>query len=112
MVLVYCEIEDGDSDLLGNEPVFGASGELMGIGGSGAYSHAVGKGLGFIFVTPEYEAPGSTFEIQMLGVRRRATVLAEPAYDPTNEAIRMTGTGRSALSMLRKRSFSSAASMF
>ena len=41
-----------------------------------------------VFVTPEYEAPGSTFEIQMLGVRRRATVLAEPAYDPTNEAIR------------------------
>ena len=41
-----------------------------------------------MFVTPEYEAPGSTFEIQMLGVRRRATVLAEPAYDPTNEAIR------------------------
>ena len=43
MVLVYCEIEDGDSDLLGNEPVYGASGELMGIGGSGAYGHAVGK---------------------------------------------------------------------
>ena len=33
-------------DLLGNEPVFGASGELMGIGGGGAYGHAVGKGLG------------------------------------------------------------------
>ena len=30
MVLVYCEIEDGDSDLLGNEPVYGAAGELMG----------------------------------------------------------------------------------
>ena len=88
MVLVYCEIEDGDSDLLGNEPVYGAAGELMGIGGSGAFGHSVGKSLGFVFVTPEYEAPGSTFEIQMLGVRRRATVLAEPAYDPTNEAIR------------------------
>ncbi|MAM30990.1 MAG: hypothetical protein CL411_01030, partial [Acidimicrobiaceae bacterium] len=54
----------------------------------GAFGHSVGKSLGFVFVTPEYEAPGSTFEIQMLGVRRRATVLAEPAYDPTNEAIR------------------------
>ena len=26
MVLVYCEIEDGDSDLLENEPVYGAAG--------------------------------------------------------------------------------------
>ena len=88
MVLVYCEIEDGESDLLGNEPVYGADGKVMGIGGSGAYGHSVGKSLAFVFVAPEYEAPGSTFEIQMLGVRRTATVLAEPAYDPTNEAIR------------------------
>ncbi len=77
-----------DSDLLGNEPVYGAAGELMGIGGSGALRPCGRQSLGFVFVTPEYEAPGSTFEIQMLGVRRRATVLAEPAYDPTNEAIR------------------------
>ena len=46
-------------------------------------------GVGLLYhLAPEYEAPGSTFEIQMLGVRRRATVLAEPAYDPTNKAIR------------------------
>ena len=55
--------------------------------GGGAFGHSFGESLGFVFVTPEYEAPGSTFEIQMLGVRRRATVLAEPAYDSSNEAI-------------------------
>ena len=88
MVLVYCEISDGDSDLLGNEPAYGSDGEVMGIGNSGASGYAVGKSLGFVYVAPEYEAPGSTFELQMLGVRRTATVLAEPAYDPANEAIR------------------------
>ena len=88
MVLVYCEIAEGDSDLLGNEPAYGADGEVMGIGTSGAYGHSVGKSLGFVYVAPEYEAPGSTFELDMLGVRRSATVLAEPAYDPSNEALR------------------------
>ncbi len=88
MVLVYCEISDGDSDLLGNEPAYGDDGKVMGIGGSGAYGHSVGKSLAFVFVAPEYEAPGSTFELDMLGVRRTATVLAEPAHDPTNAAIR------------------------
>ncbi|MEM9202528.1 MAG: FAD-dependent oxidoreductase [Actinomycetota bacterium] len=88
MVLVYCEIEGGESELLGNEPAIGSDGKIMGIGTSGAYGHAVGKSLGFVYVAPDYEAPGSTFELQMLGVRRSATVLAEPAYDPANEAIR------------------------
>ena len=88
MVLVYCEIEDGESDLIGNEPAYEADGQVMGIGTSGAYGHAVGKSLGFVYVAPEYEAPGSTFELNMLGVRRTATVLAEPAYDPANETIR------------------------
>ncbi len=88
MVLVYCELDDGDSDLLGNEPAYGADGQVMGIGGSGAYGHSVGKSLAFVFVAPEYEEPGSTFELDMLGVRRTATVLAEPAYDPKNEALR------------------------
>ena len=88
MVLVYCEISDGDSDLLGNEPAYGSDGSVMGIGTSGAYGHAVGKSLGFVYVSPDYEAPGSTFEIEMLGVMRTATVLAEPAYDASNETIR------------------------
>jgi dimethylglycine dehydrogenase len=88
MVLVYCEIEDGPSDVLGNEPAYGAEGEVMGIATSGAFGHTVGKSLGFVYVAPRYEAPGSTFELDMLGRRRTATVLAEPAYDAANIALR------------------------
>ncbi len=87
-VLVYCEIDDGDSDLLGNEPAYGSDGAVMGIGTSGAFGHAVGKSLAFVYVEPDYEPAGSTFEIEMLGVRRTATVLADPAYDPKSEALR------------------------
>ncbi len=88
-VLVYCEIEDGPSDLLGNEPAYGSDGAVMGIGTSGAFGHAVGKSLGFVYVAAEYEEPGSTFELDMLGTRRTATVLAEPAYDAANAALRV-----------------------
>ncbi len=88
MVLVYCEIDDGDSDVLGNEPAYGHDGAVMGIATSGAYGHFVDKSLGFVYVAPDYEAPGSTFELDMLGVRRAATVLAEPAYDPANRVLR------------------------
>ena len=88
MVLVYCEISNGESDLRGNEPAYGSDGEVMGIGTSGAYGHSVGKSLGFVYVAPDYEAPGSTFELNMLGARRTATVLADASYDPANEALR------------------------
>lgn len=88
MVLVYCEISDGASDLRGNEPAYGNDGKVMGIATSGAFGHSVGKSLGFVYVAPDYEAPGSTFELDMLGVRRTATVLADAAYDPANAELR------------------------
>jgi dimethylglycine dehydrogenase len=88
MVLVYVELDEGDCDLLGNEPAYGVDGSVMGIATSGAFGHTVGRSLGFVYVAPEYEAPGTTFELDLLGVRRTATVLAEPAYDPSNHALR------------------------
>ena len=39
-------------------------------------------------MAPDYEAPGSTFELDMLGVRRTATVLADAVHDPANAKLR------------------------
>ena len=89
MVLVYCEVDAGDNDVRGNEPAFApGSDEPMGIGTSGAWGHSVGRSLAFVYVDPEFEAPGSTFELDLLGERRTATVLAEAAYDPQNRGLR------------------------
>ena len=88
MVLVYCEVDATDHDVRGNEPAYDAAGNVMGIATSGAWGHTVGKSLAFVYVAPEFEEPGSTFELEMLGDRRTATVLAEPAYDAKNEALR------------------------
>ena len=89
MVLVYCEVDAGDNDVRGNEPAFApGSDEPMGIGTSGAWGHSVGRSLAFVYVDPRFETPGSTFELDLLGERRTATVLAEAAYDPRNTALR------------------------
>ncbi|WP_420446324.1 FAD-dependent oxidoreductase [Candidatus Poriferisodalis sp.] len=89
MVLVYCEVDATDNEVRGNEPAFApGSDEPMGIGTSGAWGHTVGRSLAFVYVDPRFEAPGSTFELDLLGERRTATVLAEAAYDPANKALR------------------------
>ena len=88
MVLVYCDVDATDNDIRGNEPAFDADGNVMGIATSGTWGHTVGRSLAFVYVAPSFEAPGSTFELDLLGERRTATVLSEPAYDPANLAPR------------------------
>ncbi len=87
MVCVYGEVDAGDSDCRGNEPI--RDGErIIGLTTGGAFGHAVGKSLFFAYVEPAFEEPGTTFTIDLLGERRRATVLAEAAWDPANERLR------------------------
>ena len=85
--LVYVEVEPGDCDVHGGEPVI-ADGKVIGVTTSGAYGHFTGKSLGFAYVEPHLAAPGSTFSIDILGEPRSARVLAEPAWDPRNERLR------------------------
>ena len=85
--LVYFEVAAGDCDVHGGEPVL-ADGRVAGVTTSGGYGHATGKSLGFAYVEPGLAAPGSAFEIDLLGAPRAAKVLAEPAYDPRNERLR------------------------
>ncbi len=81
--LVYLAVADGASDCAGNEPVY-HSGALVGLTTGGAYGHATGRSLAFAYVAPALAAPGTMFDILVLGESRRATVLAEPAWDPDN----------------------------
>ena len=85
--LVYVEVEPGDCDVHGGEPVI-AGGKVVGITTSGAYGYYTDRSLGFAYVEPHLAAPGTTFAIDVLGEPRRATVLAEPVYDPGNERLR------------------------
>ena len=87
MQLVYAEVDADDADCLGNEPVYDGD-RLMGVTTSGAFGHTVGKSLAFAYVEPGFTEPGATFDVQIMGKRCSARVLAEPAYDPGNDAPR------------------------
>ena len=84
--LVYFEVEAQDADVRGGEPIF-LGDTCVGLTTSGGYGYAVEKSLGFGYVPPEQAEPGSVIDIGLLDARCRATVLAEPVYDPANERL-------------------------
>ncbi|WP_425406228.1 GcvT family protein [Hwanghaeella sp.] len=85
--LVYCELEIGDCDARGGEAVM-AGDQNIGVTTSGGFGHRTGKSLVFAYVKPEFVAPGTTFDVLVLGQARKATVLAEPVYDAGNSRLR------------------------
>ncbi|MDP7192488.1 MAG: glycine cleavage T C-terminal barrel domain-containing protein, partial [Arenicellales bacterium] len=76
-----------DADPMGNEPVLDGD-TIIGVTTSGGYGHAVQKSLAFAYVNSGYESAGATFDVRILGERRKATVLAEAAWDSTNERLK------------------------
>jgi dimethylglycine dehydrogenase len=84
---VYLQVDDGDSDPQGNEPVYDGD-RIVGVSTSGGCGHAVGKILAFAYVEPQLAEPGSRVEIEILGARRGAEVLAAPVHDPRNERLK------------------------
>ena len=78
-----------DADPLGNEPLFDAKGRLVGRATAGYYGHALRKSLGFGLREARIRGgrhASSTIEI--LGERKRATVLVDSPYDPENKDLR------------------------
>jgi dimethylglycine dehydrogenase len=84
--IAYVEVDADDADVRGGEPALDGD-KVIGVTTSGAYGHTVNKSLAFVYVPPEYALPGTTFDIKILGQRRLAKVLAEPAYDPQNKRL-------------------------
>jgi dimethylglycine dehydrogenase len=76
-----------DADPLGNEPLF-AGGALAGRATAGYYGHVLGKSLALAYVDAAHAALGTALEIEILGERRKATVLRESPYDPENARLR------------------------
>ena len=81
--IVYGAVEASDVDPRGGEPIF-AGEDCIGLTTSGGYGHRVGQSLFFACVPPAHAAPGAAFDILLQGERRKARVLAHPAYDPDN----------------------------
>lgn len=86
--IAYLAVDTVDCDCVGHEAVYDGE-RVVGTVSSGAYGHAVGQSLAFAYMTPGYAEPGRALEVLMLGERRAARVLAEPAHDPESKRLRV-----------------------
>jgi dimethylglycine dehydrogenase len=87
IVLTYLEVDAGQADCLGNEPVY-IDGELAGLTSSGGYGFALQKSLAFAYLRPSLLRDPARIEIAIRGERRLARVMPQPAWDPKNERLR------------------------
>ena len=72
---------------MGNEPVY--SGEkIVGLTTSGGYGHTVKKSLAFAYVDPDMTSIGTGFDVLMFGEKRKATIVGESLWDPTNARLK------------------------
>ena len=79
-------VDSTDADPHGEEPVR-AGDELIGYVAAGGYGHVVGKTIALAYLPSAYLEPGTRLEIEMLGRKCPAEVVAQPLYDPENERL-------------------------
>jgi len=77
-----------DADPLGNEPLSAADGRMVGRATAGYYGHVLRKSLAIGYIKPEFAEVGTELSIEILGERKRATVVVESPYDPANADLR------------------------
>jgi dimethylglycine dehydrogenase len=77
-----------DADPLGNEPLFDSSDAIVGRATSGYFGHVLQKSLAIGYVKSEFAASGNEFGIEILGERKRATLLVDSPFDPHNQELR------------------------
>ena len=87
-IQVTLEIEDGDSDASGYEPIWSETGEMVGFVTSGAYGHTVKKSLAMALIEPALANEGTAVTVHIVGVERRAKVITPSPYDPDGMAMR------------------------
>jgi dimethylglycine dehydrogenase len=73
-----------DADPLGNEPLFDEKGAMVGRATSGYYGHVLKKSLAIGYVKTPFSVVGTPLQIEILGERKKATVLVDSPYDPEN----------------------------
>jgi dimethylglycine dehydrogenase len=85
--LLAFKVSAGDADAIGDEPIW-HDGTVVGWVTSGAYGHRVGASLALGYVPAELARAEAAFEIEIIGERRAAVRLTEPAYDPSGGLMR------------------------
>ncbi|WP_171177742.1 FAD-dependent oxidoreductase [Ruegeria sp. HKCCD8929] len=90
--LVQFRLTDPEPLLFHNEPIL-RDGEYVGYLSSGNYGHTLGGAIGLGYVPCEGEKAadvlGSTYEIDVCGVKVKAEASLKPMYDPKSERVKV-----------------------
>ena len=83
-------VDAADADVLGDEPIW-HEGKVIGWVTSGGYGHCVDRSIaqGYVPLAVSGSTAAETFEVEILGERRPATIIREPLFDPAGERMRM-----------------------
>ena len=84
--LIALAVDARDADAIGDEPIWN-DGKVVGWVTSGGYGHRVGKSIALGYVDKS-AADAARFEVELIGERRDAVRLTEPAYDPRGLLLR------------------------
>jgi dimethylglycine dehydrogenase len=79
-------VDTEDTDCWGSEPIY-HNGGLIGYVTSGGYGWRAGRSLAIGWIPFDTAVPGTMLEVEILGVRRNASVVADPVYDPDNSRL-------------------------
>ena len=85
---VTLEIEDADADASGYEPIWSQAGEMIGFVTSGAYGHTLQRSIAMGLIDPALAEPGTNVIVHVVGVERKAKIIAASPYDPEGRAMR------------------------
>jgi dimethylglycine dehydrogenase len=85
--LVCLVVQAKDADPWGYNPILNGD-RIVGMTSSGGYGHRTGKSIALGYVTPELAVPGTRLEVEVLGEKLLAEVVAMPLYDPKNERMK------------------------
>jgi dimethylglycine dehydrogenase len=85
LVCLVCQADDADP--WGYNPIFNGE-EIVGMTSSGGYGHRTDKSIALGYVPTDMAAPGTRLEVEVLGKKLAAEVVAMPLYDPKNERMK------------------------
>ena len=82
-------VDAADADVLGDEPIW-HKGKVVGWVTSGGFAHYVDKSMAQGYVPKDLaeDTAAGAFEIEIIGERRKATIITEPPFDPEGKRMR------------------------
>jgi dimethylglycine dehydrogenase len=85
--LVTFAVEAGDADAMGDEPIWHDD-QVVGWVTSGGFGHRTQRSLALGYIPAQLADASSGFEVEIIGERRSAQRLVEPAFDPSGSRLR------------------------